>query len=401
MEPLTAPLRLAIVVQRYGLEVNGGAETAARVLAEHLTSLADVHVFTTCAVDYTTWADVYAPGESRLNGVHLHRFPVDAPRRWERSRKATGRFLLMKDRTVEEELDWLRREGPFSTPLLQAIRRSAGAFDRFIFFTYVYATTVFGLPLVADKAILIPTAHDEPFLYLAAIRPIFHLPQALIYLTHAEQTIVRRVTGNADRPSAVIPIGITAPPAGDPQRFRRRYGVDGDFLLYAGRVSEAKNVGELLTYFRRYRAETQRPLKLVLIGQADIPIPAESDILALGFLPESDKFDAYSAASLLVLPSRFESLSIVILEAWLMGTPVLVNAACAVTKEQVRRSHGGLHYAAYAEFAAEVTLLLDSAGLRQSLARQGRRFVQAHYTWEVVLPRYAAFLHDPAGHDRE
>lgn len=401
MEPLTLRPRLAIVVQRYGLEVNGGAETAARVLAEHLTALAEVHVLTTCAVDYTTWADVYPPGESDLNGVRVHRFRVDSPRRWGRSQKAAGRLLLKRDRTVEEELDWLRAEGPFSTPLLHTIRRSAESFNLFFFFTYLYATTVFGLPLVADKAVLIPTAHDEPFLYLAALRALFHLPRYLVYLTAAEQAIVQRVTGNANRPSDVIPIGITAPPTGDPARFRQRYGIEGDFLLYAGRISEAKNVGELLAFFRRYRQETQRPLKLVLIGQADSPLPAESDILPLGFLPEGDKFDAYSAAALLVLPSRFESLSIVILEAWLMGAPVVVNAACAVTKEQVRRSHGGLHYASYEEFAAEVTLLLDSVALRHALARQGRRFVELHYTWEVVVPRYAALLHDLLGVKKE
>ncbi len=392
MPPLERPLRLALVVQRYGPEVLGGAEMAARSLAERLTTLAEVHVLTTCAVDYTTWANVYPPGVSHLHGVHLHRFAVDAPRNWQRSQKSAGRLLLQPQRTIDDELLWLRQQGPFSTPLLRFIYQQARTFDLFIFFTYLYATTVFGLPLVADRAVLVPTAHDEPFLYLETMRPLFHLPRHLVYLTEAEQAIVQRVTGNAGRPSDVMGLGVAAPAQAQPERFRARYGLAGDFILYAGRVSASKNVEQLLDYFVRYRA-TGRPLRLVLMGQADIPLPAHPDIIPIGFLPEEEKFDAYAAATLLVQPSRFESFSIVLLEAWLMGAPVMVNAACEVTRQQVQRSHGGLPYASYEEFAAGLTLLLDTPTLRRTLAAQGRRFVQTHYTWDGILARYARLLH--------
>ncbi|MCB9422036.1 MAG: glycosyltransferase [Ardenticatenaceae bacterium] len=387
---MTKP-RIAIVVQRYGAEVNGGAEAAARSIAEHLTSVVDVHVITTCAVNYTTWENVYSPGESYLNNVHIHRFLVDKARNWTQSQKWTGRFLL-RDRTLDEEIDWIRNEGPFSTPLIQFIKQSESRFDVFIFFTYLYATTFFGLPLVAEKSVLVTAAHDEPFLYMEAYRSLLQMPRQIIYLTQAEQELVTRVAGNGRIPSDVIALGLEAPTDISPERFREKYGIQGDFLLYSGRISEAKNIPELLDYFLRYRASRSEPLKLVLMGQAHIPLPTHPDIIPLGFVSEQDKFDGLSAATVFVLPSLFESLSIIILEAWLMETPVLVNGRCQVTKQQCRYSNGGLHYTSYDEFEALLSTLLRTPQLRQHLGKQGQQFVHQHYNWETTLAKYQALF---------
>lgn len=384
-------LQVAIVVQRYGPEVNGGAEAAARSIAEHLASEIDVHVITTCAIDYTTWKNAYSPGESYLNGVHINRFPVDQPRNWAQSQKLTGRFLL-RERTLDEELEWIRNEGPFSTPLIQFIKRSQPRFDVFVFFTYLYATTFFGLPLVAEKSILVTAAHDEPFLYMDAYRSLLQLPRHIIYLTQAEQELVTRVAGNGRIPSDVVAIGLDAPADISPERFRQKYGIQGDFLLYSGRISEAKNIPELLDYFFRYQASHAEPLKLVLMGQAHIPVPVHPDIIPLGFVSEQDKFDGLSAATVFVLPSLFESLSIVILEAWLMETPVLVNGRCEVLKYQCRQSNGGLYYISYDEFESELALLLHSPQLRRQLGHQGQQFTSQHYNWEPVIIRYQTLL---------
>ena len=385
--------RIALVVQRYGPEVNGGAEDAARAVAEQLTRLGEVHVITTCALDYTTWATHYPPDISKLNGVTVHRFPVDHTRDWRQSSKRTGCFLL-RERTIEEEIDWVRREGPFSTPLLQFMKQSEASFDIFIFFTYVYATTFFSLPLVAHKAILVPTAHDEPFLYMPAYRALFHLPRALIYLTAAEQDTVHRVTGNGRIPHTIAAIGLTTPGefSASADRFRQKYQIEGDFLLYGGRISEAKNIPELLDYFQRYRHQHERPLKLVLIGKPHIPLPGHPDIIPVGFVSEQDKYDALQAATVVVQPSKFESLSIIILEAWLMGTPVLVNGRCQVLKYQCRQSNGGLYYTSYDEFEAELSLLLRSPQLRQQLGRQGYQFASQRYNWETIIARYQALF---------
>ena len=367
----------------------------ARWLAEHLLVLGEVHVFTTCALDYTTWENVYPAGDSQLAGVHIHRFPVDRPRNWSRARRETGR-LLTREHTLFDEIAWIREQGPYSTPLLQAIQHAYPHFDYFIFFTYLYATTFFGLPLVSDKAILVPTAHDDRFLSLPAFRPLFHLPRAIVYNTYSEKQLVNATTHNENVRQLIAGIGINVPETASAARFRQKYRIEGDFLLYVGRIHESKNVPELLAYFRRFRQTHPEPLKLVLAGKSHLPLPADPEILHLGFIPEQDKFDALQAATLLVLPSLFESLSMVVLEAWLMETSVLVNGHCAVLKSQCRRSNGGLYYTSYEEFAAALKLLLIDAQLRHILGQQGRRFVRERYQWETIIGKYRALFADLA-----
>lgn len=391
--------RLVIVVQRYGLEVNGGAEQHARWLAERLAATADVTVLTTCALDYTTWADHYPPGETELNGVRVWRFPVDAPRDWKRAQRQTRRVTIHAH-TPFDEVQWIHDQGPFATPLFTALRRAYDTTDAFIFFTFHYATTYFGLPIVSDKAFLVPTAHDDPFIHMALFRPTFHLPRGIFYNTEPERQLVQRVTRNGHVANVLAGVGVDEPRDVSAERFRRQYGLDGPFLLYGGRVDESKNVPELLDYFFQYRHDyPEPPLKLALMGKAHMPLPAHPDLVPLGFLSDEEKYDAIAAAALVVLPSLYESLSMITLEAWATGTPMLVNEQCEVVKYLCKQSNGGLYYRTRDEFAASLRLLLGSDALRRQLGQQGRRFVAQQYSTAVVLQRYTTLL-DAVGQPR-
>jgi glycosyltransferase involved in cell wall biosynthesis len=384
--------RVAVVVQRYGEEVNGGAELHARWLAEHLLPLAEVHVITTCAVDYYSWENVYEPGDSLLNGVRVHRFTVDEPREWSKFQKLTGQ-ILNNDSSPVEQLEWMKKQGPLSRGLLSYVEEAYPHFDAFIFFTYLYATTFYGLPLVADKAILVPTAHDEPFLYLPIFRPLFHLPHSIVYNTTTEKRLVNRVTRNGRRDNDHIAgIGINVPQAVSAARFRQKYGVQGNFALYMGRMDHSKNVPELLDYFLRYRENGGADIALALAGKGVVEAPAHPAFLPLGFVREEDKFDAIEAATLVIVPSRYESLSMITLEAWTREKPVLVNGDCEVLKDLVRASNGGLYYSSYAEFAATLDLLLERPALREQLGRNGRRHVTRNYDWPVITAIYQQLL---------
>ncbi|MCA9874953.1 MAG: glycosyltransferase family 4 protein [Ardenticatenaceae bacterium] len=389
---MTTQKRVAIVVQRYGEEVSGGAELHARWLAERLLPLAEIHVLTTCAIDYVTWANEYPANTTSLNGVIVHRFPVDKPRDWAAAQKQT-QALLLQDHTLFDEIAWVKEQGPYSTELLTAVRHSHANFDAYIFFTYLYATTYFGLPLVSEKAILVPTAHDEPFLYLPVFRPLFHLPGAIVYNTLTEKALVNRVTENNGRSQDIVAgVGVNVPDNVSAARFRQKYQIDTPFLLYVGRIAHGKNVPELLEDFQRFRQHSKEPLKLVLIGRANFALPEHPDIVPLGFLSEQEKFDALAAATAVVMPSLYESLSMIVLEAWLMGQPVLVNGRCAVLKNQCRRSNGGLYYTSYEEFALALQQLLSDPDLRKRLGRQGQRFAEAEYHWDTILDRYRQLL---------
>jgi glycosyltransferase involved in cell wall biosynthesis len=385
-------MKVAMVVQRYGEEVGGGAEQHARWLAERLQALAQVTVFTTCAVDYQTWANSYPAGTSSLNGVTIHRFPVDRARDWARFQQLSG-AVARPSAPLSRQLAWMAEQGPFSTPLFAQIEDAYPHYDAFIFVTYLYAHTYYGLPLVSDKAVLVPTAHDEPYLYLPLMRPLFHLPRVIVYNTATEKRMVNRITRNGYRQNdAVAGVGINVPETASASRFRAKFGIEGNFLLYVGRIDAAKNVPALLDDYLRYQATRPESPPLVLIGKPHFPLPDDAKIIWLGFVSEQDKFDAMRAATVFLMPSLYESLSMVTLEAWLMARPVLVNGQCEVLKQQCRDSDGGLYYSSYDEFAALLDLLLARPDLRTAIGEQGRSFAVRQYSWDAILAQYREIL---------
>jgi glycosyltransferase involved in cell wall biosynthesis len=380
------------VVQRYGPEIDGGAEHECRRVAEALRPHHDIEVLTTCARDYLTWADVYPPGLQVVEGVRVRRFPVDRPRRV----RSFGRYadwLYAHPHNFFDEAEWIRRQGPLCLSLVEWIRAHAGDHDGFVFFTYLYLPTILGLPLVADRAVLVPTAHDERPIYLDLFRSLFRLPRALVYQVEEERAFVEARFHTAHLPAAVIGAGVDPRPDPRPERFRQATGIDGPFLLYVGRVDVEKGCRDLVETFLAWREKTRSPVPLVLMGTPALRLPRHEAIRSLGFRPDSEKWDALAAATALVMPSPHESFSFVILEAWTQGTPVLATARSPVLGGHLRRSGGGLLYdEAPGDFGPALERLLGDAGLRRELGERGRAYVDARYTWPIVTERYLDFL---------
>ena len=384
-------LKVAFVVQRYGVEVNGGAELLCRQVAEHMASYWEVTVLTTCAIDYLTWQNAYPPGPTTVNGIPVQRFPVDQPRDLDAFNRLSA-SVLAGGAGREAELQWMKAQGPFSAALLAYLQQHSQTYDRFIFFTYLYASTFFGLPCVADRSLLVPTAHDEPPIYLEIFRELFCLPQALLFLTLEEQDFVNQRFGTQHILQEVVGVGGEAPRDVRAERFRAQYAEaleECEFILYVGRVDASKGCRQLCSHFMRFREDVPTlPVKLVLLGSLAMEIPPHPDIVALGFVSEQDKADAMAAAQVVLLPSPYESLSMVALEAWHQSKAVLANGACAVLRGQCKRSNGGLWYNNYAEFQETLSLLLQEAGLRERLGASGRAFVQRCYDWAAVEAQY-------------
>lgn len=383
-------MKIAFVVQRYGLEVNGGAESHCRLVAEHLSKYFEVEVLTTCAVDFKTWKDVYSPGTETLNGVLVRRFPVDYERDLQKFNKFSER-IFGDIHTYEDEIKWMKLQGPYSTKLLNYIRDHKDNYEYFIFFTYLYCTTFFGLPLVKEKALLVPTAHDEPPIYLSIFDSLFKQPRRLIYNTEEERKFVTSRFQNSDIPHNVIGVGIDIPEKIDDDLFIRKYKLD-HFVIFVGRVDESKGCEELFDFFIRYKKEKKTSVKLVLLGKEMMEIPKKDDIIPLGFVSEQDKFNGIKAANLLIMPSKYESLSMVLLESWLCNTPVLVNGKCDVLKGQCIRSNAGLYYETYDEFEACMDFLLEREGMRNAMGRNGMKFVLQNYSWENIEKMYISIL---------
>lgn len=351
----------------------------------------EIHVITTCALDFVTWENHFSPGTAVINNVAVHRFPVEEPRNIDDFNRYSEK-VFVQPHSYLEELEWMKRQGPYSLEMLAYIREMRDEFDAFIFFTYLYFSTYFGLQLVPEKALLVPTAHDEPPIYLDIHRTTFHLPQFIIYNTESERRFVHRRFGNSRVPNELVGTGVELEPGLDAGQFRSLHHLDDPFVLYVGRVHQSKGCHQLFENFISYKKENENGVKLVLIGKENMPVPDHPDILSFGFVSESEKYGGLLASSVVIVPSEYESLSMTTLEAWLAERPVLVNGRCEVLREHCHRSNGGLYYATYDEFRECLNLLLDDAEQRKQLGANGEKYVEANYSWPTIERKYLDIL---------
>jgi glycosyltransferase involved in cell wall biosynthesis len=376
---------ILVVVQRYGDEVVGGSEGHARVVASRLARSHRVEVATTNAADYWTWAPYYPAGTGELDGLKVHRFPVADGR--DPDFKAFESKVLDGEHALSDEEEWLRRQGPHCPALLEFLKDEGRRFDAVLFYTYIYEPTARGVPIVPERAALISTAHDEAPLRLAPYRALFQLPRAFGFLTPEERDLVHRTFRNEHIPHETLGLGLDAPGAYDVAAFRAAHKLEGPLVLYLGQVSEGKGADDLLKEWSAYRARADaRPATLILAGTVRMELPDRPDVVALGRIPAAEKYAALAAADALVLPSRFESLGIVLLEAWQVGSPVVVRADNLVTAGQVARSGGGVTYGDAAGFA---DALERATANRDALGASGRAWVERETSWDAFDARLA------------
>ncbi|MBI3931805.1 MAG: glycosyltransferase family 4 protein [Acidobacteria bacterium] len=383
--------RVALVVQRYGTDVTGGSESLARAVAERLAVEFRVTVFTTCARDYVTWRNEAKEGTERINGVDVARFRTEEERDLD-AFNAFSESLYGRPHSDEEELIWLKRQGPYAPRLVAQLEACKDRFEAILFFTYLYFPTYWGLKAAPERSILVPTAHDEPPLRFRIYEDVFSLPRALAFCSAPEEELVRERFRLRGGPTVVAGIGVETPEAPDVEGFRARHAVTGPYVLYAGRIDAGKGCAEMLEHFERYRRSRRGGADLLLIGRLAMPEPRNPGVRYLGYLPEDEKHAAMAGARAVLCPSPYESLSIVLLEGLSLGTPVLVSARSPVLEDHCIRSNAGLYYGDADEFVEALDLLVREPALRAALGENGRRYVRESYRWEAVLSRYKGLI---------
>jgi glycosyltransferase involved in cell wall biosynthesis len=413
-------MKLAFIIQRYGTEVLGGAEQLCRLVAERLAANHDVEVLTTCARDYVTWKNEYAEGPDRVRGVTVRRFANARTREIAAFNKYSD-WIFSHPHGRAEEMEWLKLQGPWCPALGDYIRRHHQQYDVLLFFTYLYAPTVLGLEIAPSRSVLVSTAHDEPAIRLGIFKEVFARPAAICYLTEGERRFVQHQFPDRPLLEELVGVGVELPPPqpyprlqpvpendspatltddGEnvPQEFpshllargavfRRRHRMDGPIVLYGGRIDPGKGCEELLEYFSTYVKEGGEGT-LALMGVKLMALPEEPYVRFAGLLSDQERLQALEAATVVVCPSPFESLSLLALEAMSVGTPVLANARSQVLVEHCIRSNGGLYYADRDEFVECLKLLVGDTRLRNAMGRNGRDYVRTNYRWDVVLGKY-------------
>jgi len=382
-------VRLGLVVPRYGPEVVGGTEHWLRLLCEHLVADRgwEVEVFTTGALSAATWADELRPGTTEVGGVTVHRFRSRSGRD---PRSALVRALVtpapslvpgaLARRLVE-------LAGPVCPEVLDAAE--ASTCDPVAVTPYLYWPAVVGAPRLGRRVVFHGAAHDEPELHLPLMAAVYGAVGGFAFNSFAEQALVERCFRVAERPAAVIGNAVVEG-AGDPAEARAALGLSpGEpFVLSLGKVERAKGSHALAELWRAYRARRPGAPRLVLVGPVHDELAGDADVVVAGRRPEDVKWGALRAAAMVVVPSAWESFSLVVLEAWLAGAPVVVNRRCEATVEHCVRSGGGLWFEEYADFEALADRLLGDPALRARLAAAGRAYTERTFSWPAVLDRY-------------
>lgn len=383
--------RIAIINQRYGLEVNGGSELYSRQIAEKLKDLYDVEVLTTCALDYVTWENFYNEGIEDINGVTVRRFKVDKQRNPKSFSALDMEMHQNSDISKNKSELWIDEMGPYSPQLVEYVENSYDKYDVFIIVTYLYYTAVRTLPKVADKAIFIPTAHQEPYINFKLYKAIFEIPKAYVFLTDEEKKLVYNKFDISNTLYDVMGVGVDIPKVISEEDFRNKYKLN-NFLIYVGRIDQGKDCPRLFEYFIEYKKRNNNNLKLVLMGKAVISIPKHPDIINLGFVTDEDKFNGIKASKALVLPSKYESLSISVLEAMSLSKPVIVNGLCEVLKGHCMKSNGGLYYKNYFEFEGCINYLLSQEHKYQSLCKNAKQYIDEYFQWNVIVEKFKKLI---------
>lgn len=390
-------MKLLFVVQRYGIEVDGGAELYCRWLAERTSRHHAVTVLTTTAKDYITWANDYPCGESLLGGVPVIRMPVVRCRDMESFNRLTDR-VLMQPENMDLQEQWVREQGPWSPGLLEYLKSHHAEFDFLIFVTYLYAPTVCGIRIAPDKSLLIPTAHDEPVAHLPIFTDVFQQPRGLMYLTGPEKEFVARTFHLGHQASLLLGTGIELPDSsGSAVEVLEKYKIGQPYLIYMGRIEPGKGCDHLVRFFQSYRRTGRHNPTLILAGRLHMDLPDDPSIRYIGFVPDSDIRLLLSSAAAVIVPSPFESLSILLLQAFACSRPVIANSASDVLTEHCRLSNGGLYYADESEFTEALDLVLNHPSLGRSLGENGCRYIQDYFTWDKVMSRLDDFLQNLAG----
>ena len=388
-------MKLALVIHRYGDGVAGGSEAHCRGLARELRKTHEVEILTTCARDYLSWRNEFEPGESVVDLIRVTRYPV-------RKTRDLGRFAAVSDHVFHEEHGrddeerWIIENGPLCPDLIDAIRTRDDV-DFFLCYSYRYFTGVKGALAAGPRAILVPTAEEDDAIRLRVFAELFRSVRGFLYLTPEEKALIEKAAGAITAPSRVIGSGLNVQRSGPEPK--KRFDPPDSYVLYAGRIDRNKGVDTLFRYFLWLADEWPECPPLLLAGHPVLEIPTHPKIRPLGYVSEDEKSSLIEGADVVLMPSRYESLSMIVLEAWALGRPVLANAACAVLQGQCQRSNGGLYYRDYAEFRLMLRKLVGDQALRATLGLQGEGYVTATYSWAQAAALTDSLLKELKGRE--
>lgn len=401
--------KVAFVVIRYGQDMNGGAEQHCRMLAERLISDYDVEILTTCVKDYVKGTNELPEGEEWCDNILIRRFPI-APvcqnlhkeyervaKKSRRLRKHLYQFGLLKllasvypvwNYNSEAEHKYMQSHPLYSPALNFYVQNHKGEYKAIIPITMVYPPVYYASLYAAEKVILIPTMHYEGSTFRSIQTDIFTKVAYVGFNTTAEQKLAQNIFGKQMSAHGIISVGIENSVDADWNATRAKYGLPEEYLLFVGRIDKGK-LGHIIQYYLDYKKKySSSNLKLVLVGGLFSESFRHPDVYYTGFVSEAEKYTIIQHAKVFVNPSKFESLSLILLEGMSRGKAMLVNGKCAVLKEHCIKSDGAaFYYMGKRDFISKLHFIESSDELRAKMGCKGKAYVTKNYDWEVIMSR--------------
>ncbi|MDE5582956.1 MAG: glycosyltransferase family 4 protein [Ruminococcus sp.] len=401
--------KIGFVTPWYGDNISGGAEKMLRETAKNLhRKNIPVEILTTCARDFNSdWnKNFHRSGVTKnKNNIIIRRFKIKKRNTAEFDR-INKKFMENIPVPIAEERIFLR-EMINSTDLYRYMNKYSYEYSLFVFIPYMFGTTYYGLRLFPEKSVLIPCLHDEPYAYMKHFKKIFPECAGIIFNSEPEKTLAEKIYGLQKKGTKTLTagIGIDTDIKCNADDFRRKFGINQPFILYAGRKDEGKNIYTLINYFLKFIENHRTDLRLVLVGGGSVKIPHESienqRITDLGFISSRDKYNAMCASEFLCQPSFNESFSLVIMENWLCGRPVLVHGKCDVTRNFVSESNGGLYFENYREFELCTEYFLNNRNSAEIMGKNGKNYVKSRFDKETVTEKYIKFFREIINKNKE
>ncbi len=392
--------KIGFVIPWYADDIPGGAEMELREVTSHLHSAGvPLEILTTCVKEFgADWSvNHYNEGEDRSAcGITIRRFKVR--KRDAKAFDAVNAKLMGGMNISPDEEDTFLREMVNSPDMYSYIEAHKDEYSLFVHIPYMFGTTYNGVRVCPEKSALIPCFHDESYAYLKRFRELYPQTAGMIFNARPEAELAEKIFGfsQSSTETIIMGIGMDTDITANPDDFRRKFNIDKPFILYAGRKDEGKNVHTLVKYFSEYISRHDTELCLVLIGGGNIELPQKlvkyRRIIDLGFVDKQDKYNAQGAAEFLCQPSKNESFSLVIMESWLCGRPVLVHESCPVTRNFASESNGGLYFGSYFEFEGCTDYFLSHADTASAMGQNGRKYVLENFDWNVIVQKYISFF---------
>lgn len=414
--------KIAFVVVRYGLDVNGGAEYHCRMLAERLVKDYDVEVLTTCVKDYINGGNETSKKLELINGVLVRRFeafPVDdIPEEIFRDKAKPVRrlrmflyrmhclrfvsyFMPVWKYWVKDEEEAMKRSVFYSQQLNEFVKENKNVYDVFIAVTMDYAPFYYTALYAGEKTIAIPTMHYAKTFFRAILTSAFSKFAYVGFNTSAEQKLAENVFGRALGLHGIISVGIEDIIPADWEETKNKYGLPDKYLLYVGRLDKGK-LNNIVNYFSNYKRKyKESSLKFVMVGSSFEKLDVISDVIYTGFVTDEEKSSIIQHAVVVVNPSLYESLSLILLEVLNLGKPMLVNGHCAVLKEHCQKSNGAVdYYMDEKQFISKLNKIEHSLEIREEMSEGGKRYVEENYNWALILSRLKQTIESVAAQNR-